>query len=191
MGSSTGVAFHQLHPQPQEVLAKGLEAPGAANYVAASPVSWPGPPRRRESAAGQPGRHVTPRQRSAGEANIANADVVVGHLVAAPNVGNRDSRSPCRWKPDLENHRGPSVRLLLRTEVVGMSSLAARFVSRSLQGDPSRARRASDLPWADQMANWARANRYSLSPGNDVSIAARYQSCASSSLPSPWARAPR
>ena len=35
MGSSTGVAFHQLHPQPQEVLAKGLEAPGAANYVAA------------------------------------------------------------------------------------------------------------------------------------------------------------
>jgi hypothetical protein len=49
MGSSTGVAFYQLHPQPQEVLANGLEAPGAANYVAASPVSWPGPPRRREN----------------------------------------------------------------------------------------------------------------------------------------------
>jgi hypothetical protein len=94
MGSSTGVAFHQLHPQPQEVLAQGLEAPGAAKYVAASPVSWPGPPRRREPAAGQPGRHATPRQRSAGEANIANADVVVGHLVAAPNVGNGIPRHP-------------------------------------------------------------------------------------------------
>jgi hypothetical protein len=33
MGSSTGVAFHQLHPQPQEVLAQGLEAPGAANFA--------------------------------------------------------------------------------------------------------------------------------------------------------------
>ncbi len=145
MGSSTGVAFHQLHPQPQEVLAKGLEAPGAANYVAASPVSWPGPPRSREPAAGQPGRHTTPRQRSAGEANIANVDVVVGHLVAAPNVGKRASRSPFRWRHDLANHRSlrahtctPPMktsmilrRLRLRAEGVGMSSRTAGACSPS------------------------------------------------------------
>ena len=111
----------------------------------ASPVSWPGPPRRREPAAGQPGRHATSRQRSAGEANIANADVVVGYLVAAPNVGKRASVSPCRWRHDLANHRSQRAhtctpptqtsmilrKLLLRAEGMGMSSLTAGACSPS------------------------------------------------------------
>src|SRR5208283_4328262 len=46
-------------------------------------------------------------QRSAGKAHMASADVVVGHLVAAPNVGKRASKSPCRWRHDLANHRIP------------------------------------------------------------------------------------
>src|SRR5271157_807576 len=71
--------------------------------------------------------------------DVANAAVVVGLLVAAPNVGKRDSRSPCRWRHDLANHRSPRThtctpptktsmilrRPLLRTEGVGMSSLTA------------------------------------------------------------------
>ena len=33
-------------------------------------------------------------------AHVASTGVVVGYLVAAPNVGKRDSASPCRWKHD-------------------------------------------------------------------------------------------
>jgi hypothetical protein len=72
-------------------------------------------------------------------AHVASAGVVVGHLVAAPNVGKRASKSPCRWRHDLANHRSPMAhtctpptntsmilrRSLLRAECVGMSSLAA------------------------------------------------------------------
>jgi hypothetical protein len=38
---------------------------------------------------------------------MASAGVVVGYLVAAPNVGKRASVSPCRWRHDLVNHRSP------------------------------------------------------------------------------------
>src|SRR5208283_5889686 len=97
-------------------------------------VVWMGLPdeRRRD-------RHATTHQRSAGKAHMASADVVVGHLLAAPNVGKRASKSPCRWRHDLANHRSPMAhtctpptntsmilrRSLLRAECVGMSSLAA------------------------------------------------------------------
>jgi hypothetical protein len=70
---------------------------------------------------------------------VASTDVVVSHMVAAPNVGKRASKSPCRWRHDLANHRSPMAhtctpptktsmilgRSLLRAEGVGMSSLTA------------------------------------------------------------------
>src|SRR5208283_3807474 len=65
-------------------------------------VVWMGLPDERRL-----DRHATTHQRSAGKAHMASADVVVGHLVAAPNVGKRASKSPCRWRHDLANHRIP------------------------------------------------------------------------------------
>jgi len=88
---------------------------------------------------------------------MASGGVVVGYLLAAPTVGKRASRSPCRRRHDLANHRSPRahtpipddktsmilMRSSLCTEVVGMSSLVAEITSRT----PSRAMAGFPSPW--------------------------------------------
>ena len=102
--------------------------------------------------AGWPGRLAPPEK-------SFRAGVVVGHLVAAPNVGKRDFRSSYRFAHDASSMKvqvrarvhpltKTSVifgRPLLHTEVVGMSSLAGlrpagRRSSRRAGFRPRRAR---------------------------------------------------
>ena len=107
--AKSGARFHCGH----ELLGEGsdlggdLGAPEHVDPALRRPgrfdqVVWMGLPDERRL-----DRHATTHQRSAGKAHMASADVVVGHLVAAPNVGKRASKSPCRWRHDLANHRIP------------------------------------------------------------------------------------
>ena len=68
-------------------------------------------------------------------AHVASAGVVVGYLVAAPNVGKRASVSPCRWRHDLVNHRSPRTHTCTpptkTSMILGATQLRTRMYGRS------------------------------------------------------------